>query len=272
MDFETALNSIRRLAADLADRGYDKLPAERQLAERLSTSRSVVRRVLDLLESQGVLRRVRGRTGGSFLVDAPQTAPEAAFDEDAVQSGRRPRLIQRDLDVVVGVPEMLQTQGFVSGTRLVAASFDQPTAEELGLFRLDASEPVISVQRLRFADGDSLSLETFRMPANRFPGILESPLTGSLYELLARDFDVMPAAAHEQIMVAFASPRTAAALGIEVGSPLLKVIRTGDDQFGVCFEHSVDLFRADRTALTATGRRLGVHPRAQHALRGEPRV
>jgi DNA-binding FadR family transcriptional regulator len=48
-----------------------RLPAERDLAERLRISRSTLRQALTSLAASGHLRAIRGRTGGTFVVDEP---------------------------------------------------------------------------------------------------------------------------------------------------------------------------------------------------------
>lgn len=249
MDADKTFATICRLADDLEQRGFAKLPPERHLAERLNTSRSAVRRALERLELEGRVRRVRGRSGGAFL-RAVESSPDATITDDAIDGATR--LVERPLETLLGLPQMLRAQGFESGTRVISASYDHASEVERDYFRISGDDLIAAVLRLRFADGDTLSLESFRVPAPRFPGLLESQLSGSLYELLNEKYDVQPAHAHEHIHVTTASPRTAASLGIEVGAPLLKVVRFAEDQNGVPFERSIDLFRADRTVLSVT--------------------
>jgi DNA-binding FadR family transcriptional regulator len=51
-----------------------RLPAERNLAERLGISRSTLRQALTTLEQSGHLFSQRGRTGGTFVTDRPPLA------------------------------------------------------------------------------------------------------------------------------------------------------------------------------------------------------
>jgi GntR family transcriptional repressor for pyruvate dehydrogenase complex len=48
-----------------------RLPPERDLAERLEISRSTLRQALTTLVASGHLVAIRGRTGGTFVADAP---------------------------------------------------------------------------------------------------------------------------------------------------------------------------------------------------------
>jgi GntR family transcriptional regulator len=89
-------------------------------------------------------------------------------------------------------------------------------------------------------------MERVMLPADRFPGLLELPLGGSVYELLDEHFDTRPGEAVERIEVAAASGDEALVLDVPAGSPLLAITRTTTDPDGVPFEFSYDLFRGDR--------------------------
>lgn len=207
----------------------ERLAAERELATRLGVSRSTVRQALAALETAGEVRRVPGRGGGTFV---------------------RGRRVERDLSQVVGVPALLRAQGMTSGSRILSTGMvvaDEETAAALGL---DKGAYVVDVVRIRLADGSPISLEHVRLPAERFPKLLELPLGGSLYELLAEHYDTSPGEAEERIEVSTASADEAAILATETDAPLLSIRRTTRDTDGVVFEYSHDLFRADRTTIT----------------------
>jgi GntR family transcriptional regulator len=88
------------------------------------------------------------------------------------------------------------------------------------------------------------------LPADRFPGLLELPLGGSVYELLDEHFGTRPGEAVERIEVVAASQDEALVLDVPAGSPLLAITRTTTDTGGVPFEFSHDLFRGDRIRIT----------------------
>jgi DNA-binding FadR family transcriptional regulator len=61
-----------------------RLPPERDLAEQLGISRSTLRQALATLTDEGHLRAVRGRAGGTFVVEKPPLASTTPFPlEDA---------------------------------------------------------------------------------------------------------------------------------------------------------------------------------------------
>jgi GntR family transcriptional regulator len=223
---------VRRTLADQISAGRlrpgQRLGAERALADELGVSRATLRQALAVLEEGGLVRRVPGRGGGTFVSTVK---------------------IERDLSRVVGVPALLRNQGVVAGTRVMSARLavaDETAAREL---RLRPRGLVIDLVRIRLADGSPISVEHAMLPADRFPGLLELPLGGSVYELLDEYFDTRPKEAMERIEVVAASPDEALILEVSTGAPLLSITRTAVDSAGEPFEFSHDLFRADRTRI-----------------------
>ena len=193
----------------------DRLPPERALAEEHGVSRMTVRQALQTLEARGLLRRAIGRNGGSFVA--------------------QPK-VQRDLGTFSGLSEQLARQGIVAGARVVSAV---------------ESEAAIEIVRVRLADGEPFALERSSFPADRFRGLLDLDLSGSLYDLLDEHFDAAPVRAVERIEPVLADSDEAAALGLRVGAPLMLVDRVAYDDEGLAVETARDVFRGDRTRIVA---------------------
>jgi GntR family transcriptional regulator len=193
----------------------DRLPPERTLAASHGVSRMTVRQALQTLEARGLLRRAIGRSGGSFVA--------------------QPKL-ERDLGTFSGLSEQLARQGVVAGARVLSAV-------EAG--------PAIEIVRVRLADGEPFALERSSFPSDRFRGLLDLDLTGSLYDLLDRHFDAAPVRAVERIEPVLADSDEADALGLCVGAPLMLVDRVAYDDEGLPVETARDVFRGDRTRIVA---------------------
>jgi GntR family transcriptional regulator len=228
----TTPDEVRRVLGARIDDGQlrpgQRLGAERELAAELGVSRATLRQALAVLEEGGLVRRVPGRGGGTF-----------------VARGK----IERDLSRIVGVPALLRSQGVVAGTRVLSARLteaDDVTAQAL---RVRPGELVVDLVRIRLADGSPFSLEHARFPAQRFSGLLELPLGGSVYEMLEEHFGAAPEKATERIEVKLASPDEASILEVELGAPLFAITRTAADAAGEPIEFARDLFRADRTRI-----------------------
>jgi GntR family transcriptional regulator len=232
----TALAARDRLLAEIAAGAVapgERLGAERELAERLGVARSTIRAALADLERSGVVRRTRGRAGGIFLAE---------------------RKVERDLSSLAGLPAYLRRQGFESDARVLSTTTEEADAETAAALGLAPGALVLEVVRVRLADGEPISLERARFPAERFPDLLDRSLGGSLYELLETQYGLAPGEAEERIEVVGAGAAEARLLGLRRGAPLLAIARTAWDAEGRAFERSHDLFRADRARIVVRAR------------------
>ena len=133
--FEEALEQILQvLRLGLVPPG-ERLPAERELAERLGVSRVTLREVLKVLTDQGLVESRRGRYGGTFV------RPRAGLPGDAPDELRR-RIAAVDLEDALRFREVLEvgaaglyTADGLSGGRAqrlraaLAATQDAPLAD-----------------------------------------------------------------------------------------------------------------------------------------------
>lgn len=219
-----------------------RLGSERELAEHYGVSRATLRQVLAALAEAGLVRRVAGRAGGTFVSHAK---------------------VERDLTRVVGVPAYLARQGYVAGSRVVSTQMAVPDETTRAALRLEPGALVVDIRRIRLADGTPISFDHAHFPADRFPGMLELPLGGSLYELLEEEFHTVPGDAEEVLEVVNATDDEAELLAVTPGAALLSITRTAFDADDRPFEFSRDLFRADRTRIVmrTPGRGLRSHAR-----------
>lgn len=198
-----------------------RLPPERELAERLGVSRMTLRQALESLERQGLVARRVGRDGGTFVAE--------------------PKL---ELVGTSALSDQLRGLGLEAGARVVTAVERDATAEESVL-----GTRVYSIERVRLANGEPVALERTALTADVFPGLLDEPLDGSLYELLRARYGHVPVRAVERLEPALATTDDAAKLEIEPGSPLMLVERVAYGADGRALERSRDLFRGDRTRI-----------------------
>ncbi len=210
-----------------------RLGAEREIAQRLDVSRETVRAALADLERAGAIRRVRGRSGGIFVAE---------------------RKIERDLTSLAGLPAYLRRQGFQSDARVISTATDAAPQDVATALGLKPGDLVHEVVRVRLADGEPISLERATFPADRFAGLLDHSLSGSLYELLQADYGLEPGEAEERIEVVAAGAAEAGLLGMARGASLVSISRTAWSADGVPFEHSHDLFRGDRVRIVVRAR------------------
>ncbi|MEU7027434.1 FadR/GntR family transcriptional regulator [Streptomyces sp. NPDC014779] len=98
--FEEALEQILQVVRLGLVPGGERLPAERELADRMGISRVTLREVLKVLQEQGLVESRRGRYGGTFVLQRPQTADEAEL---------RRRIAAVDVEDTLRFREVLET-------------------------------------------------------------------------------------------------------------------------------------------------------------------
>jgi GntR family transcriptional regulator len=226
---ESARDAIVDLISTQQYLAGDRLPSERDLAALLGVGRTSLREALAHLERTGYVTRRPGRGGGTFV--------------------NKPK-VERDLTSLTGLPDHLRRQGRASSAKVLSARLmtsDSWTAAEL---QLAEGAMVYEIIRLRLSDGEPLSLERSRFPADAFAGMLERPLGGSLYAILREEYGTAPFRARESLEPVVAGPSDAETFGIEVGEPMLSVQRVTFDESGRPIEVGHDLFRGDRTRVT----------------------
>lgn len=226
---------IERWLADAITSGQlaagDRLPSERELAARLKVSRMTVRQSLRALENSGLVARVLGRSGGTFV--------------------REPR-VECDLTTVAGLTEQLRRAGMTAGARVLVARHCRATAPVARALDLSAGAFVYEIVRRREGNGQPIALEHSFFPAERCPGLLDQPLDGSLYTLLERRYGLPPLQAFESVEAVPAGEREAQLLEVPSGAPLLLVERTAYAAGPVAVEYATDMFRSDRTRLVVS--------------------
>ena len=97
--FEEALEQILQVVRLGLVPGGERLPAERELAERLGISRVTLREVLKVLQDQGLVESRRGRYGGTFVLPRAE-----AVGEDEL----RRRVAEVDIEDVLRFREVLE--------------------------------------------------------------------------------------------------------------------------------------------------------------------
>lgn len=185
------------------------LPSEHELAAELGVSQGTVRKALDAMARDNILRRQQGR--GTFVRE--QTSEDALF-----------RFFQLfDDDGVRITPE---GDG-------AAVTHGPATREEAVRLKLAAKSAVIRLSRERLRAGRPFICETIIVPRAPFAGLAAiSRVPNTLYDLFQQRFGVTVMRADERITAVAAPRKVAARFGLSVGSPLLLIDRTAFDLEG----------------------------------------
>jgi GntR family transcriptional regulator len=203
----------------------DRLPPERELAKRYGCSVITIRRALDELAREQRLERTPGR--GTFVL---------------------PARLDRDIAGTMSFSEEMRLRGLAPETRLVAAWAEAAGEAAAAALELPLGAPIVTITRLRLADGIPLLLEEANLPSERFPGLLEEDLEGqSLYDILATRFGARVVRAREALEPVLLRTREARLLGLPPGRPALLVEGIAYVANGTPVEFSRSHVRGDRT-------------------------
>ena len=207
----------------------DRLPPEEEFAAALGVSRMTLRQALATIEAKGLLERRRGRAGGNFI---------------------REQQIECDLTGLPGFTEQMRRAQVRAGARVVSVRRMPAPGPVAAALELGHQQDVFEIIRVRSARRKPLALEETYLPAHLFEGLEDRPLTGSLYAIMGKDYDLAPHNAQEWLEPALATEEHAALLDVEPGTALMLVTRTSLTVAGVVVEHAYDRYRPDRTRIS----------------------
>jgi GntR family transcriptional regulator len=200
------------------------IPSERELMETFAVSRATVRRAIEALIAEGVLRRVQGK--GTFVA--------------------RPR-VQSHLHLASFTQDM-RRRGKTPSTRVVRAQAAVPPAEVRSWFGLTGRQRAWRVERVRLAAGEPMAFEAGWYSPSLLPGLDHQDLAQSLYALFEREYHVPVDSAEQTVRAELAGPELARTLALRAGDPVL-VFERSSRSAGTPLEYVVSHYRGDRYEL-----------------------
>jgi GntR family transcriptional regulator len=219
---ESVLDLIERLGVGEA------IPSERQLSGELGVSRLTVRAALDDLVREGFLER---RHGAGTFVSEPKIAQEltmTSFTEDMRRRGMAPS------------SKTLELKTVAAGARLGR------------LLHVSPSERIVVVTRLRYADRETMAIETLHVAEALVPGLNAKELERrSFYELLEERFGIVVVGGSQAIEPTVTNEEESAALGVPLHSPAFLFERTTRAADAKIVEYVRSIYRGDRYRLVS---------------------
>jgi GntR family transcriptional regulator len=203
----------------------DRMPTERELAERYGCSLITIRHALGELVREGRIERTRGR--GTFVL--------------------QPR-IDRDIAGAMSFSEEMQRRGLDPTTRVVTARIETAGEAVAGSLGIAADAPVVYLERVRLGSGEPLLLEQARLPAERFPGLLAFDFERrSLYDILSERYTTRIVRAREAVEPVVLKRREAELLQLPTRSLALQIDGVAFAADGSAVEAARSFVRGDRT-------------------------
>jgi GntR family transcriptional regulator len=203
-----------------------QLPPEDELASLLSVSRPTLREALGSMETDGLVVRRRGI--GTFV--------------------SRRSILRNNLDANFGVTDLIEAHGASPGTEGVVVKELSADEEEAARLGVSVGSSVISVERVRTADGLPVVFSIDIFPPEIIPE--GRSLEGeSMYHLL----EELGHAVHHgvaQLIPTSATASLARKLDVPRGSPLLLLDQLDYDAKGRAVLHSREWHVADAFEIT----------------------
>jgi GntR family transcriptional regulator, phosphonate transport system regulatory protein len=227
-------NELRQNITESVYRLGDQLPTEAELSLRFRVNRHTIRRAIEVLRNEGVLRIDRGR--GTFVASAPISYP----------IGKRVRY-----------NEALKAQGLKVSHKLLCVTelaADQSIAKRL---ETDIGSSVILLERLSFADDHPISVASSYFVSTRFPRLAEHyPQYHSISKLLQQEYGCDHIRRNTRISARTVQAKDARLLELPLNAPILLTESINVDQHGQVIEYGITRFRGDRMELVFEDERL----------------
>lgn len=231
MTLNDSLPHYRRIEQALRERiaalrPGDELPSDAELCREFRVSRMTARNAMQRLAEEGLLVRRPGR--GSFVAEAPahrRATRLMTFSHEMRRLGRTPT------------------------SQVLSREIRPSTATEARDLALAPGELVVSVTRLRQADGEPLAIESAVLDRRAAPAVMSADLAaGSLHDALTRAGLALRRGT-ARIRAESATREDARHLGIRAGDALLVERRVILDGPGRPIEATESRYPGDRYAL-----------------------
>lgn len=194
----------------------DKLPSGSQLAIQYNCSTLTVKKGLDLLAKEGVLRRRSGF--GTEVLRTPI--------ERSLVSGPN-----------IGLLNVLGEEHVVS--KIHSFAMEQPSKKIAAILKIPTSDYVYHIVRSRYVDAKPYSIEEIIMPLELIPHLQPKHLKTSIYKYIEEELKLGIKTSHIRIRGDQANELDAHILTVKPGQFMIEVEKIVYLDSGVPFEHSV---------------------------------
>ncbi len=218
---------FKTLRTDIHDQRlapHQQLPTERELCARFQVSRMTVRQALGELAREGL---IYSRVGKGTFVSEPK--------------------IDHPIKTLAGFSQEMIARGSKPSSRVLEANLRRINSDLAGLMRIPVGTEIVTLTRVRLADGVPLAIETVHLPHYLCPNLLRHDFSAeSLYRVLEHDYGYRLTHADQTIESALASPRELSLLQLIPPAPLLVLQRQTYTDLDILITYGNSAYRADR--------------------------
>lgn len=176
----------------------EKIPTEPEISTKYSVSRITVRRAIEELSREGYLSKKQGK--GTFVQE---------------------HKLQRKIEHLISFSEACEANGMTPSSIITRREIVPLSSEDAQVMGVETGSSAVFIQRVRLADSTPIMCENNFFPFRRFSFLLDTPLDGSLYRLLADEYGIQVViSTNSFIDVVHASGDIAKQLQVANGEPL----------------------------------------------------
>lgn len=199
------LETILRAAIDSGEYpAGESLPSEQEIGKLYGVSRITVRRAVGSLVDDGLLKRERGRSGGTFVI------------EKAEKRASSP----------IGSLDRMPTTSQIDAIRVLAFDIRPCDAETAALLGVEANETIRFIERVMSAQDEPIGYVRNYLPASIGEQLQRTDLDKRyLNHVLSQIYGVKLGKVHDEIEAHVADSRIAALLKVRAGAPVLRITR-----------------------------------------------
>lgn len=203
----------------------ERIPSERELAERFNVSRLTANKAVKVLERAGFVYTQVGK--GTFL---------------------HLEMHQQQLEHLTGFTDDMRSRGFSASSWVLSAEMIGAPDDIARILNVLPGARLVRLCRVRLADDQPVAVETAHIVAAICPNLLEQHdfSRESLYLVLRRDYNVKLSYAEQTIESRLATKDETAALHIKAGAPILHMTRVAYLTTRQPVEYVQSAYRADR--------------------------
>ncbi|MBO4106718.1 GntR family transcriptional regulator [Streptococcus suis] len=189
-----------------------RLPSERDLADKFGVSRMTLRQGVTLLVEEGVLQRKVG--SGTYVANTR---------------------VQEKMRGTTSFSEIVQLQGKEPSSRVLSFVKTKPNEKEIDVLALEKGEFVIRMERVRFADAVPVVYEVASIPARLIQDMKKEEVTNQFYKTLTKNGFKL-GKTQQTIYARLANDKIAKLLNISKNHPILALRQVSYLENGQAFE------------------------------------
>ena len=220
---------LQRIFHDNIDEGVwkkgEQIPTENELCQKYDVSLITVRKALQQLEIEGLIKRMQGK--GTFVEDK--------------------KVNDLILQSLTGTFAFSSNKKYKYSTTVVEKSILIPEEKIRDLLQLGPGEKAIRLIRIRYVDDEPFYWTKAYIPEKLCPDLLSEDLEkNSLYEIMRSKYSLVATTATRIIETLIASSKGDNYLNITPGTPINLVSSVSYLDDGSTLEYSKNYYRSDR--------------------------